>query len=71
MVQTWPIGRVQGQNFEQKLAFSRYDFGGIVQNVNGFNNTPLWPRASALFEEYAVTGFRFEYIPSNGRGTVV
>lgn len=44
------------------------DFQGIIQNVYGINSPPLWARTSRLFEEYAVKGFRFEYIPSNLRG---
>lgn len=70
LVQTWPVGRVTAENYPFVLAFSRYDYGGIIASVNGFNNTPLWPRVKPLFEEYAITGFRFEYIPSNGRGMV-
>ena len=34
----------------------------------GINTPPLWRRASPLFEEYAVKGFRFEYIPTNVMG---
>lgn len=59
---------IPGPNVDATYVFSRFDFEGIVQSVYGINSTPLWPRVSPLFEEYAVKGFRFEYIPSNLRG---
>lgn len=49
--------------------FTRYDFGGIVQQVEGFNSAPLWTRIRRVFEEYAVKGFRLEYIPTNYVGS--
>ena len=49
--------------------FSRYDYGGIVQSVEGFNSAPIWLRLLRVFEEYAIKGFRLEYIPTNYVGS--
>lgn len=51
--------------------FSRFDYSGIVANVYGINDPPLWARTAPLFEEYAVTGFKLEYIPTNLKGITV
>jgi len=65
-----PIQAVAGIDVERSTTFSRYDFGGIIASVWGFNNSPLWRRIRTVFEEYAVKGFRLEWIPGNIDGRV-
>ncbi len=52
--------------------WSRMDYGGLgsptALDVQGFNQTPVWPRIKMMFEQYAVTGMRIQYIPSNLAG---
>ena len=55
---------------ETIYAFSRMDWASLVPGSTqyGINTPPLWARADRLFEEYAVKGFRLEYIPTNVMG---
>lgn len=64
-----PMEAVSGQAQERTFVFSRYDWSGIVQSVVGFDSAPLWTRIRRVFEEYAVKGFRLEYIPTNVVGS--
>lgn len=45
--------------------YARFDQGGIVANVKGVNNPPLFTRCARLFEEYAVKGFSLEWSPNS------
>lgn len=62
-------GPIAGDNdFTYSAGFSRFDFEKLPAastTVFGINSTPLWDRIRPLFEEYAVTGFKLEFIPSN------
>ena len=60
----------QGTGIVSTYVFSRMDFGGIISQVIGINNPSGWSRAANFFDEYAVTGFRLEWIPSNIVGVV-
>ena len=46
------------------------DYAGIVSQVYGINSPAGWANAASFFDEYAVTGFRLEWIPSNVVGVV-
>lgn len=50
--------------------FSRFDWSGIISNVIGFNSAPLWDKIKRVFEEYAIKGFRLEWIPTNMVGSI-
>lgn len=51
--------------------FSRYDYAGVVVGVYGVNTPHRFDQVKKNYEEYAVTGFKLKYIPSNVRGGVV
>ena len=48
--------------------FSRFDNEGIIGPNFGFNSAPLWSKIRNVFEEYAIKGFRLEYLPTNTVG---
>ena len=45
------------------------DYSGIIANVFGINTSPSWSGFASSFDEYAVTGFRLEFIPGSVTGT--
>ena len=55
-----------------RKGFSRFNFKDLDNTtVFGINSPPIWARAITMFDEYAITGFRIEYIPSNIMGSVI
>lgn len=42
--------------------------GGIISNVNGFNNAPRWAQIRSDYEQYAVRGLKIEWVPTNISG---
>ena len=56
-------------SFTLKYNWSRMDYANLNGlEVMGFNLSPVWPRIKFMFEEYAITGMRIQYIPSNLAG---
>lgn len=50
------------------LVISRYDFQGVVANVLGINTPSRWAAVKKNYEQYAVTGCKLEYFPTNDVG---
>lgn len=54
---------------EASVCFPRFDYGNVNNELYGFDSSPLWDRLVRVFEEYAIKGFRMEYLPTNYVGS--
>ncbi len=55
-------------SIEKTWVFSRYDYAGIVQSVYGINSPVRFNMVRGNYEQYAVTGFKLTWVPTNVTG---
>lgn len=65
------FGSLQGQQEASRTyVFSRFDFAGLVADVYGVDSCQRFDRVKGNYEQYAVNGFKFEFIPTTTVGVI-